>query len=129
MSAGCALLDVNVLIALLDPWHVHHEPAHHWFVAHHHRGWASCPLTQNAVLRILGNPRYPNSPGSPVVVTGILQAWLGHPDHHFWPDSLSLLGSDQVDAAQQGGALVSLDRRLGTGAVPSGEAVLRLIPT
>ncbi len=147
MTAGCALLDVNVLIALLDPWHVHHEPAHRWFAAQHHRGWASCPLTQNAVLRILGNPRYPNSPGSPAVVAGILRACLGHPDHHFWPDSLSLLESDQVDAqqlldagaitdtyllalaAQQGGTLVSLDRRLGTGAVPGGEAVLRLIPT
>ena len=111
------------------------------------RGWASCPLTQNAVLRILGTPRYPNSPGSPADVAGVLRAWLGHPDHLFWPDSLSLLASDQVDAeqlldagaitdtyllalaAQQGGTLVSLDRRLSTGAVPGGEAVLRLIPT
>jgi predicted nucleic acid-binding protein len=58
-----ALLDVNVLIALLDRRHVHHDPAHGWFAAAQANGWATCPLTQNAVLRILGQPRYPNSPG------------------------------------------------------------------
>jgi hypothetical protein len=147
MTGGCALLDVNVLIALLDPWHVHHEPAHSWFAANHHRGWASCPLTENGVLRILGNPRYPNSPGSPAVVARVLNAWLQHPDHRFWPDSLSLLNSAQVDAerlidagsitdtyllalaAHSGGNLVSLDCRLVAGAVAGGAAALRLIPT
>ncbi|MEO1002570.1 MAG: hypothetical protein AAFX65_05600 [Cyanobacteria bacterium J06638_7] len=68
--------------ALLDPWHVHHNGAHRWFAAHHHQGWASCPLTENAVLRILGNPRFPNSPGPPAVVATVLNAWLGHPRHH-----------------------------------------------
>jgi predicted nucleic acid-binding protein len=51
-----AWLDVVVLIGLLDPRHVHHEPAHAWFAASHPAGWATCPLTQNAVLRILGQP-------------------------------------------------------------------------
>jgi hypothetical protein len=52
MSA--ALLVVNPLIALLVRRHVHHEPAHAWFTASHSAGLATCPLTQNAVLRILG---------------------------------------------------------------------------
>jgi predicted nucleic acid-binding protein len=56
-----ALLDVNVLDALLDRRHVHHEPAHAWFAASHPAGWAACPLSQNAVLRILSQPRCPNS--------------------------------------------------------------------
>ncbi len=51
-----ALLDVNVLIALLDRRHVHHEAAHGWFATAQADGWATCPLTQNAVLRILGQP-------------------------------------------------------------------------
>ena len=63
--ARIALLDVNVLIALLDPQHVHHNAAHHWFSSQVPIGWATCPLTQNGVLRILGNPRYPKYPRIP----------------------------------------------------------------
>jgi len=48
-----ALLDVNVLIALMDPLHVHHELCHHWFAARGTTPWASCAITQNGVLRIL----------------------------------------------------------------------------
>ena len=60
----CVLLDVNVLVALLDPQHVHHDPANHWFAQHSSAGWATCLLTQNGVLRILWHPCYPTSPGS-----------------------------------------------------------------
>lgn len=48
-----ALLDVNVLVALFDPGHVHHEPAHEWFAANRSAGWATCPLTGNGLVRIL----------------------------------------------------------------------------
>ena len=54
------LLDVNALIALVDAQHVHHDLAHHWFSRHAPAGWATSPLTQNALLRILGNRRCPN---------------------------------------------------------------------
>ena len=79
MSA--ALLDVNVLIALLDPRHVDHERAHTWLRDSAPLPWASCPLTENAVLRILGNPRYPNSPGPPAAVAPLLEAWRSLPRH------------------------------------------------
>jgi predicted nucleic acid-binding protein len=78
-----ALLDVNVLIALLDRRHVHHEAAHGWFAAAQANGWATSPLTQNAVLRILGQPRYPNSPGPPAVVAPLIAALIRHPQHQF----------------------------------------------
>lgn len=55
MSVG--LLDINVLIALAWPAHVHHAPAHDWFLRHHHHGWATCPLTQLRFVRISSNPR------------------------------------------------------------------------
>ncbi len=61
------LLDINVLIALIDPAHVQHDRAHEWF-AKSGRAWATCPLTENGVLRIVGSARYPNSPGAPAAV-------------------------------------------------------------
>lgn len=76
MAERIALLDVNVLITLVDHQHVHHEPSHRWFEAHGSDGWASCPLTQNAMLRILGNPCYPNSTGGQAVVMLLLRGFL-----------------------------------------------------
>ena len=129
-----ALLDVNVLIALLDRRHVHHEPAHGWFAAAKAHGWATCPLTQNAVLRILGQPRYPNSPGPPAVVAPLMAQLIRHPQHQFWPDSLSLLGQSGVDvsrllalAVNHNSQLVSFDRRLSCEGVAGGREALWLI--
>ena len=145
MAERIALLDVNVLIALIDPQHVHHQPAHGWFQARGGDGWATCPLTQSALLRILGNPRYPNSPGSPAVLMPLLQELLAHPAHVFWPDSLSwkatdlilvnaLLHHGQVTdtyllalAVHHEGVLISFDQRLSPRLVKGGEAALQLI--
>src|SRR5713226_6496670 len=48
-----ALLDVNVLVALFDPAHVHHEAAHAWFGANRKNRWATCALTENGFVRVL----------------------------------------------------------------------------
>ena len=56
------LLDANVLIALIDPVHLQHNSAHAWFSTVGQQAWATCPLTENAALRIIGHARYPNSP-------------------------------------------------------------------
>ena len=61
------LLDVNVLIALIDSAHLDHDRAHEWFAAEGKHAWATCPMTENAVLRILGHTSYPNSPGPPAM--------------------------------------------------------------
>jgi uncharacterized protein len=140
-----ALLDVNVLIALLDRRHVHHEPAHGWFAMAQADGWATCPLTQNAVLRILGQPRYPNSPGPPAVVAPLVAELIRHPQHQFWPDSLSLVDHSAVTtsrlleashltdtyllalAAAHSGRLASFDNRLSCAAVVGGHEALWLI--
>jgi toxin-antitoxin system PIN domain toxin len=94
------LLDVNVLIALIDPTHVQHDNAHRWFASVGSKAWASCPLTENGVLRIVGNARYPNSPGTPAAVAELIAAFLAHPNHEFWPDDLTLLDSQRVHAAR-----------------------------
>ena len=55
-----ALLDVNMLIALLDEEHEKHAAATHWFNNNAITGWASCPITENGCLRIMSQGGYPN---------------------------------------------------------------------
>jgi uncharacterized protein len=140
-----SLFDVNVLIALIDPTHVQHDKAHDWFAASAKKAWATCPLTENGVLRIVGHSRYPNSPGTPAAVAELMAAFLRHPGHEFWPDDLTLLGNEGVDAARlldsaqvtdtyllalaaaHGGKLATFDRQLVTDAVRNGRQALFLI--
>jgi uncharacterized protein len=134
-----ALLDVNVLIALLDSDHLHHARAIDWLRGNIASGWASCPLTQNGSIRIMSQPGYPN-PLQPAAVAARLAEATATPHHAFWPDSVSLLdaeritwnavlGSRQVTdvyllalAVQQGGSLVTLDRAVPLKAVPGAKA-------
>ena len=85
-----ALLDANVLVALLDADHSLHVRAVEWFSAHAEAGWASCPITQNGCVRIMSHPGYPN----PLPVGAVMER-LGEatrsPLHQFWPDDISLL--------------------------------------
>jgi uncharacterized protein len=139
------LLDVNVLIALIDPTHVSHDAAHVWFERQGGASWATCPITANAVVRIVGHAKYPNTPGSPAVVADVLTRFTARTGHVFWPDDVSLLDGRYVDAGKlltsgqvtdtyllalavaHGGQLASLDRRLSVAAVHGGKAGLRLI--
>lgn len=141
------LLDVNVLIALCDGRHEHHDMAAHWFLAHAREGWASCPLTQNGALRIMSAPAYPGA--RPVAqVLAQLQALCASAHHHFWPDGLSLLQAGILDprhllghrqltdayllalAVQQQGCLVTLDGAVALRCVHGAEPrhLVRLLP-
>ena len=139
------LLDVNVLVALVDPGHVHHDAAHDWFGVLGRAAFATCPLTENGLLRIVGHPRYPNSPGTPAAVVALLAGLRELAGHCFWSDSVSLMDSNRVDAdrllshaqvtdsyllalaAEQGGQLATFDRKLVTDAVRGGAKALHLI--
>ena len=139
------LLDVNVLIALIDPAHVQHDRAHEWFASSGRQAWATCPLTENGVLRIVGHARYPNSPGTPAAVAELMRGLRALPGHEFWPDDLTvfdvqrihserLLDSAQVTdsyllalASAHGGKLATFDRRLVTSAVVNGSQAIHLI--
>jgi hypothetical protein len=85
-----ALLDVNVLVALFDPDHVHHELAHDWFADHRAAGWATCPLTENGFVRVLANPAYGGALSRPGAILHHLRRFCAEADHHFWDDSVSL---------------------------------------
>ncbi len=109
--------------------------------------WATCPLTENGVIRIVSHPKYPNSPGSPAAVAELVATLRRLPGHSFWPDDFSLVGSDAIDASKiltsgqvtdtyllglagaRSGKLASFDRKLSVHAVRGGKAILHLIPT
>ena len=91
-----ALLDVNVLIALLDVQHMHHDNARSWLRENIQHGWATCPITQNGCLRIMAQPGYLNSRPTQAVARRLSEAIVaGY--HQFWPDDMSLLDSGVVD--------------------------------
>lgn len=139
------LLAVNVLRSLLDTAHVHHDAAHEWFGAHGHKAWATCPLTENGVLRIVGHPRYPNSAGTPSPVMALMATLRTLPGHVFWPDELSPMEPERIDASRlltsaqvtdsyllvlvcaHDGHLATLDLRLVTDAGRGGKQRLHVI--
>ncbi len=85
-----SLLDINVLIALLDPDHAFHARAHAWW-RKEKPAWASCPLTENGVVRIMSSLSY--SKARPFTVAELahqLQIFSASTKHAFWPDSLSV---------------------------------------
>ncbi|MBA2435874.1 MAG: PIN domain-containing protein [Verrucomicrobiota bacterium] len=86
-----ALLDLNVLIALLDADHVFHQRAHSWWATNAGQRWASCPLTENGLVRIMCHPGYSQSLRlAPSQLIRLLQDFVAQSDHEFWPDNLSL---------------------------------------
>jgi toxin-antitoxin system PIN domain toxin len=92
------LLDVNVVIALVDPSHLHHDRAHRWFSGVGRHDWMTCPIVENAVVRIVCNPSYSNSQASPAVVVDSLASLTGVGQHRFVADRVSLLDDQVVDA-------------------------------
>lgn len=135
---------MNALIALVDSDHVGHKAMQRWFLAHHSLGWATCPLTENGMVRVLSQPTYPSGQRTPAEVVGILEALKAafEKSYQFWPDNLSIVdesvfqsmliaGPRQVTdvyllglAARRAGTLVSFDRMLAWQAVKGGSEKL-----
>jgi uncharacterized protein len=133
-----ALLDVNVLIALLDSAHLHHRQATNWLEQHIGRGWASCPITQNGCVRIMSHPGYPNRT-SAQTVAGRLASACALDAHEFWADDVSVLKPGALDwqrlvagrhltdaylltlAVRHRGCFVTLDRNIPVAAVPGAD--------
>lgn len=124
-----SLLDINVLIALLDPDHAFHQRAHDWWSVD--TAWASCPLSENGLVRIMASPSY--STTSPFTVAGItrtFQTFVAGTNHAFWSDTVSIIDPgrfrhDGILSARQltdlyllalavenGGCLVTFDTRI-----------------
>ena len=133
------LPDVNVLLALLDPMHPHHNVANNWYQGVSAIGWATCPLTENGFVRILSSPSYPGIRLRSEDALAMLETAVVNPvaPHHFWPDSVSLrdrtlisptaiAGPKQITdiyllalCQQNGGTLITLDAGITSAAIVS----------
>ncbi len=134
-----ALLDVNVLVALLDGGHLHHRAATAWLARNDKQGWASCPITENGCIRVMSLPAYPNAQPASAVASRLAAA-TRQKSHAFWADSVSLLddarilwdrvlGSRQLTdvyllalAVAENGRLVTFDRSIPLSAVPGAQS-------
>jgi toxin-antitoxin system PIN domain toxin len=131
----CTSLDTNVLIALLDQDHAFHARAHAWW-RKDQPPWASCPLTENGVVRIMASPSYSRArPFTIAELVNLLQTFTARTKHIFWPDSVSILDATRFDhgrillsetltdiyllslAVEKGGRLVTFDQGIATSAV------------
>jgi toxin-antitoxin system PIN domain toxin len=134
-----ALFDVNLLLALLQPDHLHFERAQEWWKGNQQYGWASCPLTQNGFVRIISQQTY-RKPLLTAEAVSRLAEQMETTDHEFWPDDLSIadstvfdprgiLGPNQITdvyllalAVKNGGRLATLDSAVSLRAVRRAEA-------
>jgi toxin-antitoxin system PIN domain toxin len=130
-----ALLDVNVLVALFNPDHVHHETAHDWFSTARGGGWATCTVTEQGLLRILANPSYWSEFERTAGLVKRLRQFCGSGNHHFWEQTVSLRDRTLFDLAhlsghrqitdvyllglahRRGGVLATFDRTIPLNAV------------
>ena len=124
-----ALLDVDVLVALFDPAHVHHDVAYTWFGENRSSGWATCALTENGLARVVSHPSYPGRRTTVANAFARLGAFTESGDHHFWPSSTSLRRRSRIDtgllegheqitgayllllAVEHGGRVATFDRK------------------
>ncbi len=122
-----ALLDVNMLIAMTWPTHIHHQVAKKWFVENCEKGWATCPITEGGFVRISSNKKCIEDAVQPTEARKVLLEISRMGRHIFWKDDLSyhseqipftyLTGHRQVTdayllglAIQNKGRLVTLDQ-------------------
>jgi uncharacterized protein len=142
-----ALLDINILTALLWPAHEHHDVAHRWFGRRAEAPWATCPLTQLGFVRIVSNPAFSRDALSPPEALALLGENLAHPAHEFWPDSLQvpqavkgmearLQGHKQLtdvyllaQAHRRKGVMATFDRGLRALAGDEFGASIEIVPT
>lgn len=92
------LPDVNVLVALAWPNHVHHQAARQWFDDHHRDGWATCPLTESGFVRVSANRRVMPIATTPPQAIRLLSEMTGLEGHTFWTDETSIARSRWIAA-------------------------------
>lgn len=143
-----SLLDVNVLMALAWPTHVHHDAAHRWMAIEPKRQWATCIHTQLAFLRLSLQPAVVKSLIGFTDALKVLEVNTASKQHSFWvldfpftavaeEISSRLAGHNQLAdalllelAIRKQGSLATFDRRIAALLPPDSpnRSALELIP-
>jgi len=121
-----ALLDVNALIALAWPNHVHHEAARRWFTAHRRDGWATCVLTEAGFVRVSCNPAAVRHTVTPGEAIALLRRLRQLESHAFWPLDRSLTDLPQQLAGRLQGYRQITDAVLLAAAMQRGATLATL---
>ena len=124
------MLDLNLLLALAWPLHIHHDPAHSRFDREALPGWATCPLTQLGFVRLSSDPAFTSDAVSPTEALTLLQDITAMDGHEFrsnnvdcvsaaFANVMQIAGHRQVTGAyllslarKRSGCLATLDRRM-----------------
>ena len=140
------LLDAAVLIAIGSKEHVFHQRATKWFLKTSHNGWATCPLTENAFVRVLSHPAQKSIPNDCGKVAAALKMLCETPGHVFWPDDRSIRDSSFISTLSGTGpsqltdlyllalavaneaTLATLDTRIDPDLVHGGRKALFVLP-
>ena len=85
------LLDVNVLVALAWPTHVHHHRAAAWFADHVPAAWATAPITQAGLIRSRRTGRSFRMPGPRAKRPPCCAPLTDLTGHMLWPDDVDLV--------------------------------------
>ena len=138
------LLDLNVLLALAWPSHLHHAPAHKWFGREGAPSWATCPLTQLGFVRLSSNSAFTSDAVTPTTALAALKSMTVIEAHEFWPDGVDcstgafsagarIIGHRQVSdayllslAQARSGCLATLDKKMHQ-LLPRGEGASRYL--
>lgn len=123
------LLDVNVVIALSDPNHIHARTAHEWLNSAPSRRWATCAIVLNGALRVMSHPAFSRQGGIANTAAALRQT-LKNSNPVVWSESISILDESVFNhseilspkqltdayllalAVKNGGTLVTFDRKL-----------------
>lgn len=123
-----ALADVNVLIALAWPNHIHHASAARWFLTSEASGWATAPVTESGFVRVSSNRSALPTATTVEAAVALLRELRQRPGHTFWFDDVSVAAAPELDfttlaghrqvtdahllalAIRRGGRLVTFDR-------------------
>ena len=138
------LLDINILLALSDSCHVHHQRARSWFLSPARQAWATCPITENGFVRILGQAAYPGFHGDTEEARLVLKSLVLYPGHQFWSDDLSLLDTKAIPelsgskhltdlyllalAIKRKAFFATLDQRIDPQLIPEGPEAYVVLP-
>lgn len=139
------LLDINLLVSLAWPNHVHHAAAQQWFQRRTAREWATTPVTESGFVRVSSNRSAIPTAVAPAQAVALLARMRGVAGHTFLPDDVeTVTGADRVDptrvvtyrlvtnahllalARRHGARLATLDR--GVKALAGGVDDVLLVP-